>query len=78
MTDEDIFLKIQDRLVHARKEHPVHMQDEYGCFSAIAGEMGELIRAHRNESREREIEEALDVIATCFRFIKGEWSHDRL
>ena len=63
---------VSRRLDHARTQHPVFADNKEGAFDVIMDEVDELYEAIQNEVRERQIDEALDVIATCVRFIEGD------
>ena len=74
--DEDaasgILTAICVRLEHARKKHPVFAEGKYHALDVIESEFHELEYAIEHESDERQCDEALDVIATCIRFLCGE------
>ena len=63
---------ISRRLDHAREQHPVFADNKEQAFVVIMDEVDELYEAIQNESGGRQIDEALDVIATCIRFIEGD------
>lgn len=63
---------LERRLTEARKKHPVFAEDTYEAFCVIEDEFREFHDAVATESRERQIDEALDVATTCLRFIIGE------
>ena len=63
---------VSRRLDHARTKHPVFADNKEGAFDVIMDEVDELYEAIQNEAWERQVDEALDVIATCVRFIEGE------
>ena len=73
MTREEAISRLTQRLTEARAKHPDWKGNGplWAC-SIITGECDELWRAIYSESRERQIDEALDVAATCIRFIMGE------
>lgn len=75
MTEEQIFSAISVRVGEARGKHPEFARDQYEAGEVIHDEVRELMQAIGCESRQRQIDEALDVIATCFRFIAGEHEH---
>lgn len=58
---------IVDRLRQARSKHPV-----FEGVPCITSEIGEFLYASDHESRERAKDEALDIIATCIRFLLDE------
>ena len=79
MTDFDMaeryriaLLMLDDRIDHAQKKHPGFAKDAFDALNVIEGEMQELRQAVHGESRKRQVDEALDVAATCIRFIVGE------
>ena len=64
---------ILERIEHARVKHPDWAgMGATAAFAIILGEVAELKEAISGESEERQKDEALDVIATCCRFIMGE------
>lgn len=75
MTEEQAFSKLMLRLGHARAKHPTFARNVYEAGEVIDDEMRELRQAIGCESRQRQIDEALDVAATCIRFILGEYEH---
>lgn len=77
MTEEQAFSAISLRLGEARQKHDVFAKDAYEAYEVIAVEVLELRHAIGCESRQRQIDEALDVIATCLRFVLGEHIHAR-
>lgn len=64
---------IYARLNHTRTKHPVFAKDRLDAFAVIEDEFREFRDAVGLESPERQRDEALDVIATCIRFINEEW-----
>lgn len=75
--DEDaasrILTAICVRLEHARKKHPVFSEGSYHALGVIEAEFHELEYAVEHESEDRQMDEALDVIATCIRFLCLEY-----
>ena len=63
---------VSRRLDHAREQHPVFADNKEQAFVVIMDELNELFDAIQNESWDRQVDEALDVIATCVRFIEGD------
>ena len=63
---------VSRRLDHARTQHPVFADNKEEAFDVIMDEMYELYEAIQNEPWGRQVDEALDVIATCVRFIEGD------
>ena len=77
MTEEQAFSAVNLRLGEARQKHQTFARDAFEAYGVIADEVLELRHAIGCESRQRQIDEALDVIATCLRFILGEHQHAR-
>ena len=74
--ENDVLLKIRDRIEHARKEHPAKEWQGKGidwAFKALRMEFIELIYALDKETPERVKDELLDVIVVAIRMYKGEW-----
>ena len=74
MTQEEAFGMLAQRLTEARAKHPgwAGSGNLYAC-NVITGEADEFWRAVCcGESEARQVDEALDVAATCIRFIMGE------
>lgn len=69
---ESLKLAIAERLAHAREKHPVFAEGAFHALGIIKDEFDELEHAVEHESRQRQVDEALDVIATCIRFVLGE------
>lgn len=63
---------LEVRLDEAREKHPIFAKGKEGALYVIGDEFRELRVAVDHESRERQISEALDVAATCLRFVMGE------
>lgn len=72
LTEEQAFIRLMQRLGHARNKHPGFAVGAYAGFAVIVDEVLELRYAVGHESRERQIDEALDVAATAMRFVMGE------
>ena len=72
MTEEQAISALSVRLGEARQKHPDYARDQYEACDVIEDELQELKKAVLCESRQRQIDEALDVMATCMRFILGE------
>lgn len=64
---------IAERIAHARKKHPVFAGSKEEALAVIGLEFDEFKKAVQSEGRVRQIDEALDVIATCIRFINAEF-----
>lgn len=73
MTQEEAFQRLEQRIGEARQKHPTWQGSGplYAC-QVIMGEADELWKAVYSESEARAVDEALDVAATCIRFIMGE------
>ena len=72
MTEEQAFSALSVRLGEARQKHPVFAQGAFDAFAVIREEFTEFRDAVGYESEQRQIDEALDVAATCLRFVMGE------
>lgn len=68
----DLFQDIAARVEHARKKHPLFAEGKFHALGVIESEFRELEYAIEHESEDRQRDEALDVIATCVRFLCGE------
>lgn len=69
---KNVILKIAQRLKEAREKHPVWEKSVAYAMSVIQNEFYELWYAYNSESEARQVDEALDVIATTIRFINQE------
>ena len=67
-----LFQNIAARVEHAREKHPVFAEGSFHALGVIESEFHELEYAIEHESEERQKDEALDVIATCIRFLCDE------
>lgn len=72
ITEEQALSRLMLRLGHARAKHPTFARNVYEAGEVIDAEMQELKQAIGCESRQRQIDEALDVAATAMRFVMGE------
>ena len=72
MTWERAQSMLSARLGHARQKHPDYARGSYAAYQVIVDEVLELRHAVGHESRERQVDEALDVAATAMRFVMGE------
>ena len=72
MTWERAQSMLSARLGHARQKHPDYARGAFAAYQVIVDEVLELRHAVGHESRERQIDEALDVAATAMRFVMGE------
>jgi hypothetical protein len=77
MTEEHAFSALSKRLGEARLKHPDYARDQYEACDVIEDELQELKKAVLCESRQRQIDEALDVATTAMRFVVGEYQHAR-
>ena len=68
----NLFQDIAARVEHARKKHPLFAEGKFHALGVIESEFRELEYAIDHESEDRQRDEALDVIATCVRFLCGE------
>ena len=72
--DKATIEELQDRVNWARTKHPNWKgQGAPWALGVILDEVDELIHAVERESEHRQREEAKDVVATCVRFIQGEY-----
>jgi len=74
MTWDQAISLVSKRYGEAKKKHPDYAHGAYNAYQVIVDEVLELRHAVGHEPRERQIDEALDVIVTCLRFVMGE--HD--
>ena len=65
-------LKLEIRLEEACVKHPVFAHGTEEAFRVIEDEFKEFCRAIESETPERQVDEALDVAATCLRFVRGD------
>lgn len=72
MTWERAQSMLSARLGHARQKHPDFARGAFEAYQVIVDEVLELRHAVGHESRERQVDEALDVAATAMRFVMGE------
>lgn len=69
---EILLRMISGRVHHARQKHPLFAEGKFHALGVIESEFRELEYAIEHESEDRQRDEALDVIATCVRFLCGE------
>ena len=69
---ELLLRSISQRVHHARRKHPMFAVGRYQALGVIEDEFKEFSHAIFHESEDRRRDEALDVIATCIRFLCGE------
>lgn len=70
---EQIADEIVTRVGEARVKHPNWRGGApYYALGAVTSEVDEFIYAVEKETPERQHDEALDVVATCVRFLGGE------
>lgn len=72
MTTMLIDLKIEKAVKHAEQKHPVFADNKYQAISIIGEEFGELAQAVNDNDFDKAEKEALDLIATCIRFLKNK------
>lgn len=65
LSDEDIWVLIKSRLIHAQKQHP-----EGASFYNLVSEVDEVEKSIKEGDTEHEIYELIDVITVAFRMIK--------
>ena len=63
------------RLEEAREKHPVFAESAEEAVEVIGEEWAELSQAVDQESRDRQLDEALDVACVAMRFMNGEHVH---
>ena len=68
-----IFGDICRRVTDARQKHPVFSEGAFHALGVIEAEFRELEYAIEHESVDRQMDEALDVVATCIRFLNREY-----
>ena len=61
------------RLEEARGKHPVYAEGPYHALGVIGSEFRELEKAVEHETESRQMDEALDVVATSVRFLSEEY-----
>lgn len=67
-----IDLVIEKAVKHAEQKHPVFAENRFQAISVIGEEFGELAQAVNDNDFEKAEAEALDLIATCIRFLKNK------
>lgn len=67
-----IDLAIENAVRHAEQKHPVFATNKFQAVSIIGEEFGELAQAVNDNDFEKAEAEALDLIATCIRFLKNK------
>ena len=72
LTAEQALSMLNVRIGEAIAKHPEFARNQYEAGEVILDEVRELKQAIGCESRQRQIDEALDVAATCMRFVMGE------
>lgn len=68
----EVLTEIVKRVNEAKVKHPFFAEGRYQALDVVEEEFKEFSHAVFHESEERQRDEALDVIATCFRFLCGE------
>ena len=61
------------RLEEARDKHPVYAERPYHALGVISSEFHELEMSVEHETESRQMDEALDVIATSVRYLREEY-----
>lgn len=61
------------RLEEAREKHQVYAEGQYQALGVIHAEFKELEKAVEHETESRQMDEALDVIASAVRFLGEEY-----
>lgn len=69
----DIVKRIGDRLRHARGKHPVFATSREDAKNVVLYEVAEWVDACLFESKQRQDDEAYDVIATLIRDMRKEY-----
>ena len=69
----DIVKRIGDRLRHARGKHPVFATRREDAQNVVMDEVTEWVNACLLESKQRQDDEAFDIIATLIRDIRQEY-----
>lgn len=67
-----ILFRLGIALTKARDKHPEYARSTYEALEVIRSEFKELEYAMNKENRERQIDEAFDVLVVTLRFILGE------
>lgn len=70
---DQILDRVCERVRWAQTKHEHYADGRYEALGVILSEVDELINAVEHESVERQEDEALDVIATCIRFLAREY-----
>lgn len=68
-----ILFRLGAEIITARDKHPEFAENAYHAYLVIRSELKELEKAIKHESRERQIDEAFDVLVTVMRFILLEY-----
>lgn len=61
------------RLEEARDKHPLYAEGPYHALGVVGSEFRELEKAVEHETESRQMDEALDVVATAVRFLGEEY-----
>lgn len=69
---EQLVLTLYSGIDIARSKHPRFAEGKYEALGVISQEVKEFTEAVERESDKRSIEEALDVMVTCARYLAGE------
>lgn len=68
-----IVASLAARVLHARTRHPVYAASSMQAERVIRDELDELQEAIAEEPWDRQLDELMDVMATCVRFYNEEW-----
>ena len=72
-----IDLKIEKAVKRAETKHPVFANNAFQVVSIMAEETGEFAQAINDKDFDKAEAEALDLIATCIRFLKEKGKFER-
>ena len=70
---DQILDRVCERVRWARTKHERYANGKYEALGVVASEFLEFEHAVLSESVDRQEDEALDVIATCIRFLAREY-----
>ena len=65
--------QLASRVAHARAKHPVYAASSMQAERVIRDELDEFKEAIAEEPWDRQLDELMDVMATCVRFYNEEW-----
>lgn len=70
----ELLVRLALALEKAERKHPVFAEGPYQGIGRITEELGEAIQCiNHGEPMERLEEEAMDVLVTAWRFVRGDW-----